>query len=954
MCGYYLGPIHPSGRWFRIVSMRPMGRSLVCAASSVVSMICMALVLSAQNPSVQEALARGDEAKTAGALAKASDAYKAAEDRARSLGDRLGTALALQKQAELQQSQDKLPAAIETMRKSLEIFEAINDRPAIAGALNRISYFFYLQGNLAQSKHWGERAFAVRKELGDENGIASSLNNLGDLARRMGELDRALEYLQGAVAAYTRLGDGRFRALATGNLALTYLYLGDSSRALSLCKEALDVARSINNDASVALALSRLGEIYRNQGRHGLELDSYQRCLELRRRIGDKWTIAVTLHNVGLAHQSLRNYDQAERLYRESQAINREVGNMGLVSSALQNLAEIAVERGRPLDALRGLEESIAIARGNQLEVEDILLAMGNTLRKLQRFDEAASYLRQVLDRSHKPAAAVALMTLASIEYDRRRYADAAQTALQAIELSRTIEAPDVEWYALTIRGRALLASQQAVAASQEFDRAIEVIEKLRALAGGDELERQRFFSDKLDPYFESVTLAIRAGHTEKALQYAERSKARVLFDALKSGRSLAMDRLPPDDRRREQELRTKLVILNDRIRKDAAASVALESQRTAARFEYEAFRAAKLGGVAIPGAGSGADVTVEIARKLAGSSGVVLEYVTMAGRTLVFAITGATARCYWLPYPSARLQAMSREFRERIASRDLRAAESARALYEALIGPAAVHLAKKQELIVIPDGFLWDVPFHAIQPRDGKWLIEEMAVAYAPSLAVLAAARPGAERRRTAAPTLLAFGNPTSSLPPLPDGEEQVKRIAALYGPSRSSVHLGAAAQETAFKAEAGRYSVVHVAAHGILSEENGMYSHLALSNAAKTGQDGLLEAWEIMSLKLRNDLVVLSACETARGTVSQGEGMIGLAWAFQVAGSPSLIVSQWKVESASAMELMVGFHRNWIASGYRSKASALREAMLEVLRKPEFSHPFYWASHVLVGRSE
>ncbi len=87
---------------------------------------------------------------------------------------------------------------------------------------------------------------------------------------------------------------------------------------------------------------------------------------------------------------------------------------------------------------------------------------------------------------------------------------------------------------------------------------------------------------------------------------------------------------------------------------------------------------------------------------------------------------------------------------------------------------------------------------------------------------------------------------------------------------------------------------------------------SHVAAIDASPTSSedDGLLQAWELMALDLRADLVVLSACETARGRVAPGEGLIGLSWALFVAGSPASIVSQWKVESASTAELMQQFH--------------------------------------------
>jgi CHAT domain-containing protein len=71
---------------------------------------------------------------------------------------------------------------------------------------------------------------------------------------------------------------------------------------------------------------------------------------------------------------------------------------------------------------------------------------------------------------------------------------------------------------------------------------------------------------------------------------------------------------------------------------------------------------------------------------------------------------------------------------------------------------------------------------------------------------------------------------------------------------------------------------------------------------------------------------------------------------WAAFVAGSQALLVSQWKVESASTTDLMTAFHRG-LARGETGKAEQLRRASLNVLRQPRYAHPFYWAGFVLVG---
>ena len=212
----------------------------------------------------------------------------------------------------------------------------------------------------------------------------------------------------------------------------------------------------------------------------------------------------------------------------------------------------------------------------------------------------------------------------------------------------------------------------------------------------------------------------------------------------------------------------------------------------------------------------------------------------------------------------------------------------------------------------------------------------------------------------------LLAFGNPSLNretltpatnrnrnlkLEPLPDAEKEILKIGAFYGKSQSNLFIGKKATEEIFKSQAANFRVLHFATHAIADNENPMYSFLVLSQGAGAKDDGILEAWEIMQLNLKADLAVLSACETGRGRLGEGEGIIGLSWAFFVAGIPATIVSQWNVESQSTSDLMVEFHRRLRQDP--SKAKALQTATISLLKNRRTTHPYFWAGFVLIGKS-
>src|SRR4029078_1361364 len=146
----------------------------------------------------------------------------------------------------------------------------------------------------------------------------------------------------------------------------------------------------------------------------------------------------------------------------------------------------------------------------------------------------------------------------------------------------------------------------------------------------------------------------------------------------------------------------------------------------------------------------------------------------------------------------------------------------------------------------------------------------------------------------------------------------------------------------------EAGHASILHFTTHGTLNNAAPMYSYLTLAEGGPK-DDGLLEAWELMQLDLKADLAVLSACETARGRIGGGEGVIGLSWGLVLAGSPTTVVRQSKGESSSTTELMMAFHRN-LKTG-ASKSESMRQAALKLIADKKYHHPYYWSGFIVVG---
>ena len=268
-----------------------------------------------------------------------------------------------------------------------------------------------------------------------------------------------------------------------------------------------------------------------------------------------------------------------------------------------------------------------------------------------------------------------------------------------------------------------------------------------------------------------------------------------------------------------------------------------------------------------------------------------------------------------------------------------------AQALYDWLIAPVQEYLPPADtdappRLGIIPHDLLHYLPFSLLYDGE-KTLLDGYSLFYAPSVSSLQFIF---EKRHPQADSLLAFANPdVPGAPHLSYAVEEAQAVAALY---RTQPLVGEEATEGQFKAQAGEYGLVHVAAHSDYNPHSPLFSAILL--AEDESEDGRLETHEVFNLDLpQTDLVVLSACETHLGELSSGDELVGLERAFVRAGSPSLLTTLWPVDDEATAELMERFYTH-LRAGV-SKAEALRLAQMET--RKAHAEPYYWAGFVLVG---
>lgn len=783
----------------------------------------------------------------------------------------------------------------------------------------------------------------VAERIGDQTGIAGSWLNRSILKHAQDDHEPGLPFAHKALALYQAAGNKRGVALAQESLSNLYRALGDHRRAFEFAQKSLRLSEETNHRRGMMAAFSELAIIYGQQNNAEQALAHLEKAFAIAQELEDTIMIATLRHDIALQYKKFGDHDRSLAMYQQ---LLKQIESYGDQSGA-------------------------AMVRDQ----------IGRIFSEQKKYDEALSYhlkaLAQLDADKTKRATVVTLNNISGVYLLQKKYSDALSTSEQAVSLSRATGRLNDLCLALTNLGYSQLGLNHVGDARASFTEAVAIMERLRLLTAGGVEERQRYFEDGVHAHHGLLSVLVRENQAQDAFFLAERAKARALLDMMQQGRAGVHKTMTAQEQEEERRLKSELIQLNKQLTRanhsHSDRARAVEAQLEKARLSYEAFQNKLYAAHPELRTQRGEAPIVnpqELAQLLPDESSVLLEFVVTEDQTYLFAITKAAEKAridvYTLPIARADLAKQIESFRQQLAARDLGFRAAAVKLYELLLKPAEVQLRGKTNLVIAPDSNLWDLPFQALINEANRFMIEDASISYAPSLTVLREmTRQRMDQRATRAPsTLLALGNPVmnselvqrahrasrnASLSPLPEAGEEVRALGRLYGASRSKIYVGAEAREDRVKNEAGRASILHFTTHGTLNNASPMYSYLSLAGDGPN-EDGLLEAWELMQLDLKAELAVLSACETARGRIGAGEGMIGFSWAMFIAGVPSLVVSQWKVESAGTRDLMVNFHRSLITNP-RTKTVALRQASLKLMRNPETSHPFYWAGFVLVG---
>jgi CHAT domain-containing protein/tetratricopeptide (TPR) repeat protein len=898
-------------------------------------------------------------------------------------------------------------ASLDNYRAAAEIWRRLSDPLREADARNNMGEALAYLGEHLAAVTPLEDAFALRMAAGGRRERSESLTNLGYVYNRTGQRGKALEYLN---TALEQQDDAQLQAVILNTLSGVYFYLGELPKALETALRALPLRRLTGDRRGEAFTLNALASYYAELGEWQKSIDHNRQALSIQRELHSKAGEAAALHGIGTAYEEWGMNERALEYFKLALALRRQVGDRAGLATTLVSIAAIYVQRNEPDAAIDALWDAFSVSQGvGPRRTAGTLNWLAATYLRIGKVDVANDFLKESLQMSRqmgdKEVESMALKLVGDIYLRSSHPENALGCYLDS--LAQSVETPSQ----ISIR-QALAKTEMQLGhlneALRHIQAALEMKEDQRTAVLSQDVRLASFASIR-DMYAFQIDLLMRLHHEHlsegfdaAAFHASERARSRSLLDFLTESRADIRRGVTPELLQHERTIQARLSskanrmirLKNDKHTEEEVESLTQEIQQLSADYDLvlEEIRKKSPRYAALT---QPRPITVKQLQRVLGSDSVLLEYFLGGSNSYLWAVTQDAVFSYELPNRETIENAARSLYRRSSDSQVLAshaADQKAAELGKILLGPVE-GLIKGKRMVVVADGGLQYIPFAILKLPHASMAIVDHEIVYAPSASALVTVRSDSISRARPPKTVAVFADPVftsddervvgatrrgataavvrdsengvlldsairdagiSDLVRLPFTRREAMHIVSLVPAEQATAALDFEASRTNVLSEKlGDYRIIHFATHGLLDSHRPEFSGIVLSLVDQHGnqQDGFLPATEVFNLKLRAELVVLSACRTALGPEVRSEGLVGLTRGFMYAGAPRVVASLWKVNDAATAELMRNFYAAMLGPQKLRPAAALREAQLALARTPRWSAPYYWSAFVLQG---
>ncbi len=820
-----------------------------------------------------------------------------------------------------------------------------------------------------------QRLVKVADQTTDLTRQAWARSQIANLLTEAGDLLDAVRWNLEALERYERAGNQVQVMQVMSNIGGDYLGLGEFAEAERALFEVVEYSELHGDPVRGAYALWNLATLYLNVGRPHEATAKFARVEELLRneevsQAWPEWAQLKVLSAMGGAYLGSGQLGAARDILERARRAAVSSGDVKALASVLMTQAELELVERHYQDSAVQYSEAIEIYQKTRNVRQQIRGWLGLTATHigLGKFEDAVAYGLEARKNSAK------------VDY---------QLGEQGA------------WYQLS---RAWHLGGNDTSACLAALKAIELREA-RSL-NSDRIDLRTsilsFSPDYLGLAIDSCLIAAReegpiSGVKKMLFELSDRSRARRLFDTLTASDQRRMGckggaALPNT----EMTHLAEAIAQNQRLK---AVGASADEKGLAKRVLDDGLEEYRRGDRLRMASDFGQQTSEngpflrleEIQGQVLDAETLLLQFDLGDPRSYLWAVTDDRFEVFTLP-AAEELKELIAELRQLLAQSYRVEVQGALAdallrTSKALLGPVASMLGRRERLAIVADGPLHGIPIGMLPHPDsldgGDSLLEEHQVVYPLSassikwlrsrsldcapppkqIAVIADPVFGRGDPRTeeseldlvvgsAAATPLREGS-AEELPRLANSGREAREVLAGFPSADRLILLGFEAnKQTVLRSNLGDYRALLFSTHGASHSQQPEFSRLELSRIDREGgvQNGALYAYEIGTLDLRAELVVLSSCESALGPAISGEGPVGLTHSFLSAGAARTLVSLWQVDDEASATLVSTFFRLWHGEGL-GPAEALQQAQLTLRGREGGNRPFFWAGFVLRG---
>ena len=816
---------------------------------------------------------------------------------------------------------------IEFHQQSLSIAKEIGNKLSEGNVYISLSKAHHCFGDYKKVIKFNQQALSIAKEIGNKGLEGNAYENLGCAYNSLGYYKEAIEFHQQSLSIAKETASKETEGKVNINFGIAYGCLGNYKKAIEFNEQALSIAKEIGNKDTEGKAYANLGIAYGYLADYKKAIEFHQRSLSIAKEIGDKDTEGKANANIGSAYFFLGDDEKAIYFNKRAVRVTEEIGDKSSEGNAYTNLGSAYHSRRDYENAIESHQQALKIAEeiGNKgLEgtaYSNLAKAYrcGGYYEKATEFGQRAfSIAKEIGDKGLEGKL---YTNLGNTHHCLGDYKKAIEFYEQSLSIAKEIEGKDIERIAYHNLGLSFYDLANFRKAEECFESSIKVFEEIRSLLHEKD-EWKISLREKLETYSDLWIAQLRQGKTKEALLTAERGRAQALTDLMESQYGA---KSTPSASKEQMERISNISSL-----------ISSPTIFLAEAFESVHFWLLQK------------DQEWKFVHKK-----IHLTLKDMTDKAYKQIGVTKPARCEdrSLDDPEDEtIRGLSdRERNESTSSQDDE--NPLKTLYDVVYAPIS-DLIEDEELIIVPDGSSFLIPYAALVDQHSKYLSETLRIRLVPSLTSLKLLADCPEERHCTAGALLV-GNPWTEtvrfkgkrVLPLPGAEEEVNLIGDILNVEPLT---GRKATKDQVLSRLNGVSLVHIASHGRVETGEIILSPNLANSTRPREEDFLLTMTDVLNAKLDAKLVVLSCCHSGQGKI-KAEGVVGIARAFIGAGARSVIASLWAIDDEATLAFMRHFYEHLIKG--QSASKSLHEAIKIMRESAKFKDVKYWAPFMLIG---